>query len=92
MKISISSNNFKNYLKNQREFEAGNVTSGYIGKVYIVRSYAEPIAIHANGLWFVTTDKFSITTTKHTTQVKNAIETYRDTSSKTLKIIIELCA
>jgi len=43
------------------------------GADYIVYSYSTPIAWHSAKGWYVVEQKFSVTTSKHTNQVRRAI-------------------
>lgn len=42
---------------------------------YVVMSYSTPIAWHTDAGWYQVAQRFSVTTTRHQTQVRLAIET-----------------
>lgn len=41
---------------------------------YVVYSYATPIAFHAQGVWHIPDVKYSVTTSKHQSKIRAAID------------------
>lgn len=65
--------NTVNAIANREDFKTGGALRGEDqGYRYVVYSYAEPIAIFEDGKWTVTTVKFSVTTGRHQTLVRQA--------------------
>ena len=79
--MTISSNTqAPGYIRNLLSFSShtGSLRANYYTQYgvhyYVVYSYAEPIAIHANGVWFVSLKKWSQTTSRHQGLVRQAVQ------------------
>ena len=58
-------------ISNRKEFQGNSLSARWEGEDYVVRSYATAIAIaKANGHYWITSDKYSVTTSKHTNYVR----------------------
>ena len=62
------------YVNNKIEFKANNIFSEHIkkDKLYIVYSYGHhfPMYIKYKNTWYENSDKYSVTTSKHTSQAR----------------------
>ena len=82
--MRATTRNASEFIAKQKEFKtAGSLSATFSEKgYYIVWSYNEPIACWVSGHgWFLTTTKFSQTTSRHTSQAELGIH-YHGGSSK----------
>lgn len=63
-------------VRHLREFKGNNVYGSWVGATYGVFSYGQhfPIAIYARGVWFVNTDKYSSSTSRHQSAVRSGLD------------------
>lgn len=56
-----------------QEFRGAYDAARFTSDFYVIHSYATPIAWFANGVWTVPAVKYSVTTSRHQTQVRRGI-------------------
>lgn len=90
-KLRLRSANYKarDLVRNKIPFKANNTDGEYIGNTYIVSSYGwYPIFIHKDGRWYENKDKYSVSTSKQTSQLRPFGEDIIKVSTDTLRRLI----
>lgn len=85
--------NAHEFIARQVDFKTSGSFSGLVvhDGLYIVYSYAEPIAAWISGTgWLVTHTKFSATTSQHTSKARLGAGTYTQVDSVVLKAAIRV--
>jgi len=69
--MKVSNKNAREYVERKQEFKGNNTFAEYIGNDYVVYSYGRhfPIYTFKNGKWYANSDKYSVSTSKHQTQL-----------------------
>ena len=90
-KLRLRSANYKarDLVQNKIPFKANNTDGEYIGDTYIVSSYGwYPIFIYKDGRWYENKDKYSVSTSKQTSQLRPFGEDIMKVSTDTLRKLI----
>lgn len=90
-KLRIKSANYKarELVHARIPFKASNTDGEYIGNTYVVSSYGwYPIFVYKDGQWFENKDKYSVSTSKQTSQLRPYRENIIKVSSKELRDLI----
>jgi hypothetical protein len=70
--VRITNTKSRKLVELKKEFKANNMFSVNNNGKYVVYSYGKhfPIFANVNGKWYENADKYSITTSKHTSQAR----------------------
>lgn len=76
--IKTSNQNSSGLVKDRTEFKASNLSGENIGDSYVVKSYSHyPIFVYKDGKWYENKDKYSVSTSKQTTQSRPTSDTIK---------------
>jgi hypothetical protein len=78
-------------VQNKQPFVSSNIYGIHLNNAYVVFSYGlhYPMFVHTNGKWFENSDKYSVTTSKHKSQLHPLVETEKKTT-KELKALLKI--
>lgn len=73
--MAVTNRMIPGLIERRAEFKANNVFAVDVGGGYAVYSYGLhfPMAALINGVWYVNSDKYSVTTSRHQSLVKQGI-------------------
>jgi len=79
------------FAHNFKRFYGSNLSGGWEGDTYIVYSYKTPIMVYSKQTrkWFTTKRKFSVTTSKHLSQVSVNVMPQPVTHEQLLQILVQ---
>ena len=80
--MKVSNKNASTYVNKKVEFQGSNTFGRYNGKIYAVYSYGFhfPMYVFKRGKWYGNSDKYSVSTSKHQTQLRpDKIDYWRNT-------------
>lgn len=81
--MRVANSKAKSLVNSRLEFKGSNTFSEWINECYIVFSYGYhfPIYVFKNGRWYANSEKYSVTTSKHQSQLMPSFDlTYLTTS------------
>lgn len=89
LRIKSSNYNSRELVHARIPFKASNTDGEYIGNTYVVSSYGwYPIFVYKDGQWFENKDKYSVSTSKQTSQLRPYRENIIKVSTKELRDLI----
>lgn len=80
--MRVSNNTASEQVNNKVNFDGSNTYGRNQGKKYVVYSYGKhfPIYVFKRGKWYGNSDKYSVSTSKHQTQLRPLrVDYWRDT-------------
>lgn len=88
-KLRSANNRSRELVQNKIPFKASNTDGEYIGNTYVVSSYGwYPIFVYKDGQWFENKDKYSVSTSKQTSQLRPYGEDIIKVSTQQLRDLI----
>ena len=79
----------RQFVENKIPFTGNNLMGVLIHGCYVVYSYGYyPIHVFKDGIWYENTSKYSVTTSKHTSQTRIVIENRQYKTLKEMKALL----
>ena len=88
--MKTSTCNARRLVESKTDFQGNNTFGRKEGKMYVVYSYGYhfPMYIFKAGRWYRNTDKYSVTTSKHQSQLRPDVEKFVERNTRQLRNMI----
>lgn len=88
----IANKDARSYVQNKNPFEGSNLYAKWHNNTYVVYSYGEhfPLFVFSDGTWFENSERVSVTTSKHRSQVHPHCETTLLSSTEEMRLLAEI--
>jgi hypothetical protein len=91
--MRVANRDARNWVRDLKPFKGSNTFGEYFTNVYVVYSYGEHFPLFVfdkiNRVWYYNEDKYSVSTSKHFTQLNPLVESFEWKTKPELLIIIK---
>ena len=90
-KKRIANKDAADYVAKRVEFDGSNLLARWEGAKYVVYSYGYhfPLLVYADDMWFETTSKFSVSTSRQLSQCRRGLPETRKYNRDALRLVIQ---
>ncbi len=87
----IANRDAADYVAKRVEFDGSNLLARWEGAKYVVYSYGYhfPLLVYADDIWFETSSKFSVSTSKQLSQCRQRLPETRKCGRNTLRLVVQ---
>ena len=87
----IANKDAADYVAKRVEFDGSNLLARWEGAKYVVYSYGYhfPLLVYADDIWFETSSKFSVSTSKQLSQCRQRLPETRKCDRNALRLVVQ---